>query len=107
MSHELKTDAILLRWVRQIIVMLVTAAVVVLIVVYVQRDQLIAGCYRSGVRATITAKALENPADRVALRRTIPMPDGWHGDPATRGDDKREVKAGCGDAFPPPVPFVD
>jgi len=130
-----RRQAIGFAWTRFLVGIVVATLLAVLIAGYQSRDNAIAACVRNGDSKIIDAQFYESAAkknkavaansenaavqdanlsaaveyqfDAVRKRATIPMPHGWHGDPRTRGNSRSVRNAGCQDAFPPPIPFVE
>ena len=122
-------------WLRLVLGIVLGTIIAVIIAGYQSRDNSVAACKRNGdskiidahfyesaakknravaahtknaaVRQANNTAATEYEQDAVFKRATIPMPDGWQGDPRTRGDSRALRNLGCDDAFPPPIPFVE
>lgn len=122
-------------WFRWSLGVIAAVGVALLLSVYIQRDNQIAGCVRNDQSKLIDAKFYESAAQKnfivanqestphgeslanrkagneyvalsVAKRATIPMPKGWQGDPLIRGNNRHDRLIGCQQAYPPPIPFI-
>lgn len=101
----------------------VTGAVLVslMIVNATIRDNSIAECERSSLRANATASNWQTAADArtkdgdfntankymrnlMVVRASIPMPEGWEGDPEDRGKNVDDRMQGCVEANPASFP---
>jgi len=109
-------------WFRWVIGVTVAVAVAVLISIYIQRDNLIAGCQRTSEFKVTEARAWE-PASRQRradgdiataqvyaltardIRATIPVAPRDRAVP--RGEIAKNRLGGCRNAFPPPIPHVE
>jgi len=108
------------RWITGV----VTAIVVMLIIVHATiRENSIAGCQRSSIRADADARNWSEAstvrrqggdavvADRYQrnvanIRSTIPMPSNWRGSVYERGRSRVDIQLGCEDAYPTLIPVV-
>lgn len=106
-----------MAWGRWIFGVCVAVFVAIWISTSLIRDALMQGCVRNGESKIIDAQfydssaayrsgqgANEQAQESIDFshrkRATIPMPEGWHGNPAERGDNPQDRKHGCEDAYP-------